>query len=139
MLKIELDAGIARDAIRKAIQSLEDMTPIYSLIGEHLVEVHRRRFIDGKDPEGKAWAARARPLWSDIGGWAMAGYTGRFGGISAFCVSRLTASSADAGQVVGPRTRSPGNPTLRSNRTGRATAARISPCHTCGLAPVPTS
>jgi phage virion morphogenesis protein len=59
MLTIELDTEDTRRVIRKAIQSLEDMRPIYSSIGEYLVAAHRQRFIDGKDPEGKAWAAKS--------------------------------------------------------------------------------
>lgn len=56
MLKIQLNAGAARDAIREAIGSLTDMTPIFQEIGEYLTVVHRQRFIDGKGPDGKAWS-----------------------------------------------------------------------------------
>lgn len=59
MLTIELDDGDARAAIRRAIQSLEDMRPVYNDINEYLLEIHRQRFVDGKDPEGKPWAPKS--------------------------------------------------------------------------------
>lgn len=59
MLTIELDAGDARDAIRKALSTLEDMTPVYQSIGEYLLDAHRQRFIEGVDPDGKPWAPKS--------------------------------------------------------------------------------
>ena len=60
MLKIELNASAARDAIRYAIQSLEDMTPVYQDIGEYMIEATRRRFIDGRAPDGSLWAPKSQ-------------------------------------------------------------------------------
>lgn len=60
MLTIELNAGAARDAIRYAIQALEDMTPVYDDIGEYLVEATQKRFIDGRAPDGSLWAPKSK-------------------------------------------------------------------------------
>ena len=59
MIKIEIDTSEVRGAVRRAIETLEDMTPIYTDIGEYLIEVHRQRFIKGVDPDGKPWAPKS--------------------------------------------------------------------------------
>lgn len=59
MIKIELEAGEARAAIRSAIETLKDMTPVYTDIGEYLLDAHRQRFIKGVDPDGKPWAPKS--------------------------------------------------------------------------------
>jgi len=83
MLIVRLEAGQARDAIHRAILSLKDMEPVYSSISQVLVDSHRQRFIDGKDPQGKPWAPKSaatleryrrmgygrlyKPLWGHTG------------------------------------------------------------------------
>ncbi len=59
MIQIEIDTSEVRGAIRRAIETLEDMTPIYTDIGEYLIEAHRQRFIKGVDPDGKPWAPKS--------------------------------------------------------------------------------
>ena len=59
MIQIEIDTSEVRGAIRRAIETLEDMTPIYTDIGEYLIEAHRQRFIKGADPDGNPWAPKS--------------------------------------------------------------------------------
>jgi len=59
MISIELEATEARAAIRRAIETLQDMTPVYTDIGEYLLTAHRERFAKGVDPDGKPWAAKS--------------------------------------------------------------------------------
>ena len=59
MIQIEIDTSEVRGAIRRAIETLEDMTPIYTDIGEYLIEAHRQRFIKGVDPDGNPWAPKS--------------------------------------------------------------------------------
>ncbi|MEL7683248.1 phage virion morphogenesis protein [Citromicrobium bathyomarinum] len=58
MFEVEFNSGPARNALSRAMRELEDMTPIFADIREYLVEVHRRRFIEGRDPDGNAWAPK---------------------------------------------------------------------------------
>lgn len=58
MLKVEFKADGARAAIRKALETLSDMTPIYEDIGEYMIEATRRRFISGTAPDGTPWAPK---------------------------------------------------------------------------------
>lgn len=58
MLKVEFKADGARAAIRKALETLSDMTPIYEDIGEYMIEATRRRFATGTAPDGTPWAPK---------------------------------------------------------------------------------
>lgn len=59
MIQIEIDTSEVRGAIRRAIETLEDMTPVYTDIGEYLLTAHRERFVKGVDPDGKPWAPKS--------------------------------------------------------------------------------
>lgn len=58
MFRTEFNGEASRSALSRAMRELEDMTPVYRDIGEYLVEVHRKRFVEGKDPDGKPWAPK---------------------------------------------------------------------------------
>lgn len=58
MFQVQFNAGASRDALRKAIASLEDMTPIYSDVGEYMVAATKQRFQKGVSPDGSAWAPK---------------------------------------------------------------------------------
>jgi phage gpG-like protein len=58
MLTHEFNATRATEAIRKATDELEDMTPIYRDVVEYMVEATRKRFVQGVDPAGKPWAPK---------------------------------------------------------------------------------
>lgn len=101
MLKIQLNAGAARDAIREAIGSLTDMMPIFQEIGEYLTDVHRQRFIDGKGPDGKAWAPKSQ---ATLERYRRMGY-GRFykplWGPGGFLRQRIVTFVSKGGVVIG--------------------------------------
>ncbi len=59
MLKVEFNAQGAREAIRRALATLSDMTPVYEDIGEYMIEATRRRFVTGRAPDGTAWAPKS--------------------------------------------------------------------------------
>lgn len=59
MPKVQFKAEGARAALRKAIHSLEDLTPIYQDIGEYMIEATRRRFVTGTAPDGSPWAPKS--------------------------------------------------------------------------------
>lgn len=58
MLKVQFNAGESRAALQRAKLVLEDMTPVYSDIGEYMIEATRRRFVEGKAPDGTRWAPK---------------------------------------------------------------------------------
>ncbi|MBL4641554.1 MAG: phage virion morphogenesis protein [Verrucomicrobiales bacterium] len=58
MFDYELNGEAARKALREAAARLDDMTPVYTDIGEYLLEQRRARFRSGTDPEGKPWAPK---------------------------------------------------------------------------------
>lgn len=58
MFRVQFNAGASRDALRKAIAKLEDMTPLYTDIGEYMIEATRQRFQKGQSPDGAAWAPK---------------------------------------------------------------------------------
>lgn len=45
-------------AVRNAMALLADMTPVYLDIKEYMIEATRKRFVEGKDPDGNAWAPK---------------------------------------------------------------------------------
>lgn len=59
MLKTELVTTAVREAIAAAKNSLEDMTPIFRDVRDHMIRATKRRFIDSKGPDGKAWAPKS--------------------------------------------------------------------------------
>ncbi|MGB3165631.1 MAG: phage virion morphogenesis protein [Alteraurantiacibacter sp.] len=59
MFTVEFNAEEARGAIRKGLDALTDMTPIFTEIGEYLVRSTKQRFQQGVDPDGKDWAPKS--------------------------------------------------------------------------------
>ena len=59
MLNVQFNIGPSRAAIREALSQLKDMTPVYQDIGEYMIGATRQRFIDGKAPDGTAWAPKS--------------------------------------------------------------------------------
>lgn len=59
MFGMQFNAGASREAIRKAIAQLEDMTPIYQDIGEYMIRATKERFQRGVSPSGAAWAPKS--------------------------------------------------------------------------------
>jgi phage gpG-like protein len=58
MFGVQFNAGPSRKAIREAIELLDDMTPVYTDIGEYMIEATRKRFARGVGPDGRAWAPK---------------------------------------------------------------------------------
>lgn len=59
MIKIEIkQMPQVIAAVRGAMAVMTDMTPVYLDIKEYMIEATRKRFVDGKDPEGNAWAPK---------------------------------------------------------------------------------
>jgi phage virion morphogenesis protein len=56
---VQFNAGLSREALRRASDVLEDMTPIYKDVGEYMVEATRRRFLSGEAPDGSKWAPKS--------------------------------------------------------------------------------
>ncbi|MDE2595961.1 MAG: phage virion morphogenesis protein [Sphingomonadales bacterium] len=127
MLKTEFKADKAMEAIRRAAERLEDMTPLFEEVQEYMVAQTRQRFIDGKSPQGVAWAAKTantlarykargygnltRPL---IGpgkrlSREIIGQATRSGAVigSALIYSRVMQEGAEAGQFGSTRTGRP--------------------------------
>ena len=60
MVAVTFEAADARAALRNAIGQLEDMTPIYSSVGEYMVAATKDRFQRGVSPSGAAWAPKKK-------------------------------------------------------------------------------
>ena len=58
MFAVQFNAGRSRQAIRVAIEQVEDMTPIYTAIGDYMIQATRQRFAKGVAPDGTAWAPK---------------------------------------------------------------------------------
>lgn len=56
---VQFNAGLSREALRRASDVLEDMTPIYKDVGEYMVEATRKRFRSGTAPDGSKWAPKS--------------------------------------------------------------------------------
>lgn len=56
---VQFNAGLSREALRRASDALEDMTPIYKDVGEYMVEATRKRFLAGEAPDGSKWAPKS--------------------------------------------------------------------------------
>ncbi|MFV0642926.1 MAG: phage virion morphogenesis protein [Sphingomonadaceae bacterium] len=59
MIGVNFNIGPSRDAIRRAIALVNNMTPVYEDIGEYLLDQHKRRFVEGKAPDGTSWAPKS--------------------------------------------------------------------------------
>lgn len=59
MFGVQFNAGQSRQTIRDAITLLGDMTPVYTDIGEYMLNATRQRFISGTAPDGTGWAAKS--------------------------------------------------------------------------------
>lgn len=58
MYNLTFNIGASRDAIRKAIDQLEDPTEMFDQIGGYMITATRKRFVDGVAPDGSKWAAK---------------------------------------------------------------------------------
>lgn len=59
MLDVKFNLEPSRNAIRKAIALLDDMTPVYQDISEYMLQAHRQRFVTGTAPDGTPWAPKS--------------------------------------------------------------------------------
>lgn len=59
MIRIEFNHAPTTEAIRQAIASLENATPLFHDIGEYMVEATRKRFLLGVAPDGKRWLPKS--------------------------------------------------------------------------------
>ena len=60
MFNTQFNAGPSRQAIRNALARLEDMTPLFRDITEHMIRATRERFAKGVAPDGSAWPAKSQ-------------------------------------------------------------------------------
>lgn len=60
MIIVKFKAEAAQAAIRAALATLSDMTPIYRDVGEYMVKATRERFVKGEAPDGSKWAAKSQ-------------------------------------------------------------------------------
>ena len=60
MFNVQFNAGATREALKRAIAEVEDMTPVYTDIGEYMITATRRRFQQGIAPDGTVWAAKSQ-------------------------------------------------------------------------------
>lgn len=58
MISVSFNGNASTNAIRDAIAQIDDMTPIFRDISEYMTEATRQRFIQGKAPDGTAWAKK---------------------------------------------------------------------------------
>lgn len=58
MFGVQFNAGATREAIRRAIDQLEDLTPLFQDVAEYMTEATRQRFISGTAPDGSKWPAK---------------------------------------------------------------------------------
>lgn len=63
-LSVQFAIGPSRVAIQQAVRQLADMTPVFQDIGEYMIQATRQRFVEGKAPDGSAWAPK-RPSTLD--------------------------------------------------------------------------
>lgn len=59
MLRAQFKAEAAQAALVKAMQLLDDMTPVYRDVSEYMIEATRKRFVTGMAPDGTPWAAKS--------------------------------------------------------------------------------
>lgn len=58
MTSVEFNTTAASEAIRKAMNQLDDMTPLFQRVTEYMIEVTRQRFVTGTAPDGTKWAPK---------------------------------------------------------------------------------
>lgn len=56
MIRIQIDDQTVLDALRKLQAAGSDLRPAFQDIGEYLIVATRRRFAEGKAPDGTPWA-----------------------------------------------------------------------------------
>jgi len=55
MIKIEIDDRQVLDALRRLQEAGTDLRPAFQALGEYLVESTKRRFAEGRAPDGSPW------------------------------------------------------------------------------------
>ncbi|MCC7097278.1 MAG: phage virion morphogenesis protein [Thermomonas sp.] len=60
MITIDLKMADVQASVRRAMQLLDNMTPVYTGIGEYMVEATRARFRSGIAPDGTRWPAKSQ-------------------------------------------------------------------------------
>lgn len=58
MFGVQFNAGASRDAIRKSLALMRDMTPVYQDVVEYMIQATRERFVTGIAPDGTKWAPK---------------------------------------------------------------------------------
>lgn len=58
MLKVEFDTSSIFARLERADRAIGDLTPLHQQIGDYLITATRQRFVDGKAPDGSAWAPK---------------------------------------------------------------------------------
>ena len=59
MFKAQLNGEVSRQAIRRGIAQLSDMTEVFNDIGEQMLAATKQRFEDGRAPNGQKWAPKS--------------------------------------------------------------------------------
>lgn len=60
MFGVQFNAGASRNAIRRSLALLRDMTPVYSEVMEYVVDATLQRFITKTAPDGSKWAPKTQ-------------------------------------------------------------------------------
>lgn len=68
------NVGASRDAIRRALATLRDMTPVYQDIVEELLKSTTERFRTETDPDGEKWARKSQ---TTLDRYKRLGYSGQ--------------------------------------------------------------
>lgn len=55
---VEFNTSAVSEAIRKAMDQLDDMTPLFQRVTEYMIEETRERFVTGTAPDGSKWAPK---------------------------------------------------------------------------------
>ena len=58
MPTINFNAGATREAIRRATEQLDDLTPIFRDVVEYMIDATKQRFVTGTAPDGSKWAPK---------------------------------------------------------------------------------
>lgn len=74
MFNTQFNIGASRDAILRAVNALENATPMFQEVVELMTDRTRERFVKGEAPDGTKWAAK-RP--STIERYRRLGYGSR--------------------------------------------------------------
>lgn len=59
MIRIEITGDTVTPALDRLSAAMSDLTPVMQDIGELLIRSTRERFVEGKSPEGAAWAPKS--------------------------------------------------------------------------------